>query len=89
MDSIQPDTAPAFHMQERRMNRDELESAAADVRKMNRLWRDPEARKRFEQEAGLDPIISGNSLEVEAQHQSGRTEEYHAKFGEWAQSQEI
>lgn len=70
------------------MNRDELESAAADVRKMNRLWRDPEARKRFEQEAGLDPIISGNSLEVEAQHQSGRTEEYHAKFGEWAQSQE-
>lgn len=71
------------------MNRDEIESAAAVLGKMNRLWRDPQARKRFEQEAGLDPIISGNSPEVEDQHQSGRTEQYHVRFEAWARSQEI
>ena len=60
---------------------------AVALRKMNQLWRNPEERKRFEAEAGLAPIENGDSLKVEAQHQEGLTEAYHAKFREWAMTQ--
>lgn len=65
-----------------------LTDGADDIRKMNRLWRDPSARERFESKFGLEPLIIGNSLEVELQHQSGRTGDYHAKFMEWALRQD-
>lgn len=65
----------------------ELQAAAAVLANANRLWRDADARARFEMETGQQPIISGIRPEVEAQHQSGRTAEYHARFMEWAADQ--
>jgi hypothetical protein len=70
------------------MDKAELEAKAAVLQKMNRLWRDTSARRAFEKEAGLEPILSGDGLEVEAQHQSGQTEEYHRRFQDWADAQE-
>ncbi|TLX17274.1 hypothetical protein [Rhizobium sp. MHM7A] len=69
------------------MQTDDIQKNAKIIKKMNSLWRDPAARLRFEQDTGLAPIITGNSLEVEAQHQSGATKEYHDKFREWAVKQ--
>jgi hypothetical protein len=64
-----------------------IEEGAAEIGRLGRLWRDPAARKRFEQESGVDPIEIGNGIEVEAQHQSGRTVEYHERFHDWARLQ--
>jgi hypothetical protein len=69
------------------MNREDLEKSADRIRGLNRLWRDPEARRRFEEEAGLVPIRSGSGPEVDAERQSGKTEEYHERFVEWASAQ--
>jgi hypothetical protein len=69
------------------MNVDEIQKNADQLKKQGKLWRDTAARLRFEKETGLAPIIHGNSLEVEAQHQSGATKEYHDRFQEWALAQ--
>lgn len=63
-----------------------IEEDAARLRKMNALWRDPVARREFEREHGLAPILTGNSLEVEAQTQAGLTLQYHTLFGDWARA---
>nr|WP_250808097.1 hypothetical protein [Neorhizobium tomejilense] len=65
----------------------EIEKSAETLVKANRLWRDKAARTRFEEEVGLEPIISGGGLDVEAQHQAGRTERYHREFMEWSAKQ--
>lgn len=54
------------------MQAEEIRKNAELLKKTGANWRDPAARLRFEQDAGLAPIITGNSLEVEAQHQSAR-----------------
>lgn len=69
------------------MHTDDIQRNAEILKKQGKLWRDPASRLRFEQETGLAPIITGNSLEVEAQHQSGATKEYHDRFHEWALKQ--
>jgi hypothetical protein len=69
------------------MNTAELEKNAEILKKQGKLWRDPASRQRFEQETGLMPIVTGNSPEVEAQHQTGATKEYHDRFHEWALKQ--
>lgn len=61
-----------------------IEVEAARLRKLNSLWRDQDVRREFERDSGLAPIMTGNSLEVEAQTQSGATSEYHSRFREWA-----
>lgn len=57
---------------------------------MNRLWRDASARQRFESEFGLETLIIGNSLEVDAQAQAqcGRALDYDTRFREWALRQD-
>jgi hypothetical protein len=70
-----------------KMHVEEIQKNAEIIKKQGQLWRDPAARRRFEEESGLKPIITGDSLEVEAQHQSGTTKEYHEKFQEWAFTQ--
>lgn len=65
----------------------QLHRSAAVLVKANRLWRSQAERARFEIETGLQPIIFGNDAEVEAQHQSGRTVEYHQRFMHWASMQ--
>lgn len=60
---------------------------AVKLRKFNRFWRDPDTRARFEIETGMPPLLIGNSLEVEAQAQSGVAEEYHNRFRTWAFAQ--
>jgi hypothetical protein len=69
------------------MDRRKIEESAAALAKENKLWRDPAARARFQDEIGLAPIKTGNGLDVEAQHQSGQTSEYHALFMQWASHQ--
>lgn len=55
---------------------------------MNRLWRDASARQRFESEFGLETLIIGNSLEVDAQAQCGPALDYDTRFREWALRQD-
>ncbi|NTF17966.1 hypothetical protein G6L37_06085 [Agrobacterium rubi] len=69
------------------VNTTTLQKSAAVLANANKLWRDADARARFEIENGIEKIVAGNSFEVEAQHQSGRTAEYHAKFMAWAADQ--
>lgn len=52
--------------------------------KMDRLWRSPEMRRRFEVETGLAPLPAPHSDEWLLQQMAGRIEEYHTKFLQWS-----
>lgn len=52
----------------------------------DRMWRDPETRRRFEAEAGLAPLAVKQD-ELDRQTFEGHTQNYHFKFRAWALAQ--
>lgn len=61
-----------------------LQSSAAWLGELNKAWRSVDLRREFEAETGFAPLVTGNSLSVEAQTASGQTSRYHYEFRVWA-----
>lgn len=55
----------------------------------DRLWRDPAARLRYEQDMGYEPLADANLdfPKWNEQAQSGHIMNYHHNFGRWVKTQ--
>lgn len=54
--------------------------------KQDRMWRDPEARKQFEADAGLEPLPRIGTREWDIQVYGGIVSAYHQAFFQWSKA---